>query len=255
MKDRSEWRPRALTERERELLLWVLPADRPGYRKYRDLVERWSVTAQGRRGTGNYILSPLDERADTESPLPQVLSYGVVETDKGEISVTVRERLGSQIEFEIAKLGQGEIEQPFSELRRWTFSSWSPGEPCPICRKAIRAVEMKTTTGHRMVFAVCALDERLWVFDAESLVSHPVPVTNFYNELMLHRRVRDPEIAFDPRRLFSKLDEFRDEDLIRAFSSYNKVRTKIPLEGEILQPAPRREPSLLRRLVSVFRNS
>jgi hypothetical protein len=218
------------------------------------MVERWSVTARGRRGVGNFILSPLDERVDNESPLPQVFSYGIVETDKGEISVTVRERLGNQLEFEIAKLGRGELEHPFREIRRWTFSSWNPGQPCPICQKATREVRMRTTSGRELVLAICADNERLWVFDVPSGVNHPVPITNFYNELMLHRRVRDPEVAFDPRRLFSRLHEFRDADLVKAFSSYNKIRPKVPLEDEIVVPLQERRPSLLGRLISKFKS-
>lgn len=247
MKESRSDLPRRLTERERELLLWLLPADRPGYREYRTLIERWSVTAQGRRGAGNYILAPVDERADNESPLPQVFSYGVVETDKGEISVTIRERLGNQVEVEIAKLGRGEIEPSFNEKRRWTFSSWHPGKPCPICEKPTREVSMKTTTGRQIVLAICAHNERLWAFDAHSGVNHPVPMTNFYNEVMLHRQVRDPEIALDPRKLFSRLDEFRDGELVRAFSSYNKIRPKIPLEDEIVEPRMERRTSQIGR--------
>ena len=252
MKERGDQLPRRLTDWERELLLWLLPADRPGYREYRDLIEQWGVTAAGRRGPGNYILSPLDERVDNESPLPQVLSYGVVETDQGSISVSLRERLGNQVEFEIAKLGPGEIGPSFRELRRWTFSSWSAGKPCPMCERPTREVPMKTTTGRELVLAICAKNERLWVFDIPSGVNHPVPMTNFYNEVMLHRRVRDPETALDPRRLFSRLDEFTDGDLVRAFSSYNKIRTKIPLQDEIVEPRTESKSSLLGRLISAF---
>ncbi|HEX9614650.1 MAG TPA: hypothetical protein VGA55_04060, partial [Bacteroidota bacterium] len=71
-------------------------------------------------------------------------------------------------------------------------------------------------------------------------------------EVMLHRRVRDPETALDPRRLFSRLDEFTDRDLVKAFSSYNKIRTKIPLQDEIIEPRTEQRPSLLGRLISVF---
>ena len=62
--------PRGLTEQERGLLLWLLPADRPGYLAYRKLVEAWQVAARGRRGEGNYILAASDEQPDVESPLP-----------------------------------------------------------------------------------------------------------------------------------------------------------------------------------------
>lgn len=246
---------RALTDGERELLLWLLPEDRPGYREYRSLIERWKVTAQGRRGVGNYILSPPDVFVDLESPLPQVLAYGIVETDKGDISVTIRERLEQQVEFEIASLGKGDAVQSFREIRRWTFSTWSPQHPCPIGGHMAREVSINTTSGRRMVLAVCAEDERIWIYDNGTGINHPIPITNFYNELMLQTRVRDPEIAFDPRRFFAHLDGYSDTDLVKAFTSYNMIRTKIPLEDAIVIPAPPRKPSLISRVISAFRGT
>jgi len=251
MTEPAERYPRNLSGFERELLLWVLPAERPGYRTVRSLVEEWKITARGRRGDGNYILSPLDERADVESPLPQVLAYGIVETDQGEISVTVREPLGNQVEFEIVKLGSGDLVIPFRETRRWTFSDWSPGEACPICVQGAREVIMATTSGHQMVLAICPSDKRVWVFDERTQVNHPVPITNFYNELMFHQHVRDPNIAFHPERLFSALKEYRDESLVRAFRSYNMIRTKVPLGDEIIVPEPKRR-ALLDRVRAFF---
>ncbi len=240
MNDPVEVFPRDLTGIERELLLWVLPAERRGYKAIRALVEEWKITARGRRGSGNYILSPTQEPVDQESPLPQVFAYGVLETDQGEISVTVREPLGNQVEFEIAKLGRGDIIAPYREIRRWTFSSWDPGKPCPICTGTVREVVMSTKTGRRLVLAICPRDKRLWVSDAGTEINHPVPVTNFYNELMFRQHIRDPEIALHPERLFSSLGTYQDEALIGAFRSYNMIRTKVPLEDEIIVPAARR---------------
>ena len=91
--------PRSLRPYERDLLLWVLPEERAGYREYRACVMRWDVVERGRRGEGNFIIAQEGEAADNESPLPQVLAYGVVETTTGALAVSVRERLGNQIEF------------------------------------------------------------------------------------------------------------------------------------------------------------
>lgn len=254
MSDPVEVFPRDLTGRERELLLWVLPAERRGYKPIRSLVEEWKVTARGRRGTGNYILSPPEERVDNESPLPQVFAYGVLETDRGEISVTVREPLGNQIEFEIAKLGSGDMGDYFREIRRWTFSTWNPGEGCPICARAVREVGMSTKSGRRMVLAICSLDRRLWVSDEQTQVNHPVPITNFYNELMFQQHIRDPKIALHPERLFSSLNAYQDEALIGAFRSYNMIRTKVLLEDEIIVPAAKRK-TLFDRVRAFVRSS
>lgn len=241
--------PRELRPLERELLLWVLPAERPGYKVYSDLVERWMVVARGRRGEGNYILAPVSEQPDNESPLPQVLAYGVVETSSGKVSVIVRERLGDQLEFEIVNL-QGEVvPDVLEEARRWTFSTWLPSQVCPICSRSLREVSMQTKQSRSLVLAVCPSDERLWIYEGDSGINYPIPRTSFYNELMLHRNVRDPKIALDSSRLFRDLDTFSDRDLQAAFASYNTIRTKVTVESAILVE-PEKKRSFWQRLIS-----
>jgi hypothetical protein len=72
-------------------------------------------------------------------------------------------------------------------------------------------------------------------------------VTNFYNELMLHRNVRVPAVALESKRLFLDLNDFTDVDLIRAFVTYNKLRTKVTLDRPIVVPQERK-PSWLKRI-------
>ena len=245
--------PRDLKPLEKDLLFWLLPEERPGYAEYRRLLQQWRVVAQGRRGSGNYIVASIDERPDNESPLPSVVAYGVVETSKGEVSVALRERLGNQVEFEIAVLGKGESVELAGERRRWTYSRWLPGSPCPQCELSLREVSMRTKSGRTLVLAICAKDRRLWIYDGETGMNRPVPVTNFYNELMLHTNVRDPKIALDSQRLFQDLDSFRDSDLFSAFRTYNQIRMKVALDSPIA-PLPERRPSLLRRVIGLFGN-
>jgi len=73
-------------------------------------------------------------------------------------------------------------------------------------------------------------------------------VTNFYNELMLQKNVRDPGVALNSKRLFTDLGSFADVEILRAFASYNKVRTKVELESSIIIPQEPR-PSWVRRLI------
>jgi hypothetical protein len=232
--------PRELNNRERELLLWLLPADRPGYEEYRWLVTSWKVAGQGRRGEGNFILAAPGERIDNESPLPQVLAYGVVKTTTNEDSVAIRERLGNQLEYEIVNLHPAASGEDGEELSRWTYSTWLPSLPCPICRQSIREVAMKTRNGSLLILAMCPRDRRLWVNNQSSGVNHPIPVTNIYNELMIHKNIRDPKRALDYNRLFSEISSFSDADLSKAFASYNDIRTKIPLRDRIVLEEPRK---------------
>ena len=246
--------PRDLKPFEESLLLWVLPEERPGYRRYREILHQWKVVAQGRRGSGNHILAPLDEYPDNESPLPSVIAYGVVETSKGEVSVSIRERLGNQVEFEVAMLGKGDSFDLTEERRRWTYSQWLPGSPCPRCASPLREVHMQGNAGRTLVLAICIGDRRLWIFDSETGMNQPVPVTNFYNELMLQRNVRNPKIALDSQRLFQDLHTFRDSDLFSAFRSYNQIRTKVALDASVA-PLSEGSPSFFRRVIGVLKGN
>ncbi len=229
--------PRALTPQERDLLLWVLPGDRPGYERYRSLVSSWTVAAAGRRGAGNYILTPGGTRVDNESPLPPVFAYGVVRTEDGDIAVSVRERLEEQLEFEIVSLKGDSVPPALREKGRWTYSTWVPRQPCPACSGVVREVGFGTQKGRLLTLALCVNDERLWLYDGTERVNLPIPLTNFYNELMLHTNIRDPRIALHARRLFTDLRDYTDADLVRAFASYNKLKLRIILGEEIQLPA------------------
>jgi hypothetical protein len=246
---REESYPRDLSPLEKDLMLWLLPADRPGYRDYRSFVESWRVAAKGRRGEGNFILAPGSAKIDNESPLPQVLAYGIVETTNGKIAVTVRELLDDQLEFEIMCLGGESLPDILGEKRRWTFSTWLPKQPCPICSGTLREVNMQTVSGRRLVLAFCKEDGKIWVYDEISGVNHLIPLTNFYNELMLHANVRDPKVALNSKRIFTDLQNYSDAMLSRAFASYNKLKTKIVFEDQ-LQITGGGKPSFLRTLRS-----
>ncbi|OGU31240.1 MAG: hypothetical protein A2X67_08475 [Ignavibacteria bacterium GWA2_55_11] len=243
----SESFPRKLTDREMDLLSWVLPEDRPGYAAARMLTRSWSVAARGRRGDGNYILAPEGTVVDVVSPLPQVLAYGVVETGTISTSVTVRERMDVQLEFEI-------VDNPAfgtaAEPRRWSYSTWLPSSVCPQCGRFPRDVRMSTEGNRLVVLAICMYDRRLWVFDDRSGVNHPVPVTNFYSELMSQTGVRDPRVALRPELLFEQMSAHADDDLARAFVSYNTRHAKIPADDPVLAPESRRP--LFGRLFSLF---
>jgi hypothetical protein len=241
----AETFPRPLTHRERELLMWVLPEDRSGYATMRASIESMLVVGAGRRGEGNYILGPAGHIPDNESPLPSVVAIGSIETDTGGIPVTVREEERGQIEFEIGSL-------PSSlELRRWTLSTWTPGDACPQCGNPARNVAMSTESGRRVTLALCAKDRRLWVHEERSGMCRPVPVTLYYSELMRRMGVRDPKMALRSQRLFERLSEFEDEVLTAAFVAYNRIRAKVQADDPLRLPQPRR--SFLRRLFTFSR--
>jgi len=243
--------PRELSPQERELLLWVLPPDRPGFGEYRKAVEQLSVRGQGRRGAGNFILAPVETLIDRESPLPQVIAYGVVESDEADVAVTVREFLGPQLEYEIMNLKGATVPKVLNENRRWTFSDWLPGRLCPICANHLREVTVALRSNRTIALALCVADKRIWVYDSESGINHLIPVTNFCNELMLHRRIRDPKTALNPARLFGDLSRYSDRDLVHAFQAYNQIKTKVQLEMVDIA-GEEKQRSFMKRLLSTL---
>jgi hypothetical protein len=68
---------------------------------------------------------------------------------------------------------------------------------------------------------------------------HLIPVTNFYNELMVHKRIRDPRVALAPARLFEDLDRHSDIDLRSAFVSSNAMTRRVVVDSVQREPEPK----------------
>jgi hypothetical protein len=227
--------PSSLSAREREWIEWILPSDRAGYNTYREMLRPMKVIGVGRRGQGEMIMGREGSEADIDTPLPPVLAYGAIETNFGTISVTIREPLDDQISVEIVNQRSDEIPEEFEEAKRWTYSTWLPGMACPQCGMPVREVAIRTVNDSRPhhVLALCPNNGRLWLYEEPGQINHLIPVTNFYNELMLHKNIRDPRIALDSKKLFSDLASFSDDDLTRAFITYNALKAKVHFAGPV----------------------
>lgn len=233
--------PRDLTPMERSLIEWVLPAGSPGYRRYREFVAEAAVIGQGRRGEGEIILGRRGTAPDFGSPLGPVFSFGEAATGADVVSVTVRELTDDQVSVEIVGRKTDAVPEEITVARKWTYADWKPGSPCPQCAAAVREVAVggrprSGATGHTIAF--CAADRRLWVYDAAGITCRPVPLTNYYNELMLLKNIRDPAIALDGKKLFDDIARYTDGELAGAFLAYNRLKIKIPDIGPGAAPAP-----------------
>jgi hypothetical protein len=227
--------PRGLRLKERDLLESVLPSDRPGYRRYRELLETMQVIGEGRRGAGNLILGHPGDVPDLTSPFAPVVAYGIVETTRDRYTITVRESRGDQIDAEIVSLHDEVIPEHFEEKRRWTYATWRPGSVSPATGTPVREVQIDS----RSVLVIAVADKRLWLYDGATGMNHPIPVTNYHNELMLHKQIRDPAIALQAGLLFDQLSSYSDDDLREAFVSYNAARRRVEVET-LPRPAPNR---------------
>ena len=221
--------PRPLRPKERDLLEFVLPVDRPGYRAIRGEVERMLVIGEGRRGQGNFVLGEAGQEPDFSYALRPVIAYGMVEATAESYGITVREPFEGQIDVEIVSRAGGEVPDHFEEKRRWTYSDWSPGSASPGTGEPVREVGVDAAR----TLAIAAGERRLWIHDRASGMVLPIPVTNFYNELMLTKQIRDPAIALRSQLLFESHRSHTDAELRAAFVAYNAVRRRVDVD-----PAP-----------------
>jgi hypothetical protein len=229
--DAQEVYPRKLRSKELDVIEFVFPVDRPGYRQYRQWISSMVVLGEGRRGKGNLIIGYEGDVPDRISPLAAVIAYGVVETTQDPYSITVREYLGRQIDLEIVSTHGADIPDHFEEKRRWTYSSWLPGQPSPATEEIVREIGIE----ENLVLVIARLEKRLWVYNSTNGMNVLVPITNFYNELMLQKNIRDPRIALKSDRFFQDLDTYTDSELRSSFIAYNKLKPKVEIKTPIVK--------------------
>jgi hypothetical protein len=236
--------PRTLRPKELDLLMGVLPAESPGYREYRDLLLKMVVLGEGRRGIGNIVLGFAGDMPDTISPLSPVVAYGMVETTENVFSITVREYAGRQIDVEIVSSHGGQIPDRFEEKRRWTYSAWKPGISSPLSGEKLREVRIDD----RLVLGIARNERRLLLHDSSTGMIHLIPITNFHNELMLAKNIRDPKIALNSNLFFQNLQSYSDNELRAAFVAYNNMKRRVAIAAPPPSEKKKRMSAVLRTL-------
>ena len=86
----------------------------------------------------------------------------------------------------------------------------------------------RNRAGLRLVIA--SQQRVVWLHDPVEGKNILIPVTNLYNELMLEKRIRDPQIALDHRHMFAPDNRFSDKEIAAAFVRYNVLYHKIGVE-------------------------
>ncbi len=240
-------RPRQLRPKERDAVEFVLPADHPGYGEYRSIIAGMSVIGPGRRGAGNFVLGIPGDTPDITSPLASVIAYGMIETTNDTFTITIREHIGRQIDVEIVGSKGEEIPEHYEEKKRWTYSIWLPGAPSPASEAMPREVKVNDA----LTLALVPEEKRMWLHDSVTKMNLLIPITNYYNELMLHKSIREPKIALKSNLLFEQLGSYSDEDLRSAFLAYNRIHKKVDVPFH--EPAKADEAGVLAKLIHVFR--
>ncbi len=221
--------PRPLTGKEWSLVEWILPENRTGYNNYRSLLKALHVIGFGRWGESDLILGKPGDTPEITGPMERIFANGMIEAEEGKITVAVHEYVAGQLEVQITNLHDDSIPDDITIKRKTTYSLWKPGDTCPFCNNAVREV-MINEKEPRAVLAICSNDENLWVYDETDGVNHPIPATNYYNELMLHKHIKDPSIALQSKHLFRMLSDYTDDDLRQAFVKYNKTWRRLSVQ-------------------------
>lgn len=231
--------PRKLNDAEMNLLFLLLPENKIGYSKYRKLIRDFFVLGEGRFGEGNYFLGNVGDEIELEISSSPILTSGIVTTDKATFEISINEIQDNKIEYSISPYpDENEI---YKVERVVTISDWIPGKKSPEGSK----VKLFSIDGMNYILAIAPTDHKIWLYEKSSGINYPIPVSNFYNELLRLKRETRKEFYQNPNRLFDELDTFSESEIVLAFLMYCKYKRRFNFDYLIdrLLTEPKRKKS------------
>jgi len=225
MKANEKEFPRKLTSLKKALLFSILPENKSGYKHYRDKIEELFIIGYGRFGGNNFILGNENAKPDISISSSPVFATGTNVYKEATVDITIHEEVDEKIEFDISARG-GELPEKFTEINKWNYSEWIPGNKGPKDNSYVR--EIIIVPG-KFLLAIAPLRKKMWLYDFGNGVNHLIPISNFYNELMRTRNIRDMKAVRNPNSFFEKIDSYHDQEIITAFFSYNKYMRKFDI--------------------------
>ncbi|MCS7228428.1 MAG: hypothetical protein RMJ81_09920 [Candidatus Kryptonium sp.] len=220
--------PRDLTERERNWILWMLPEDKPGYRAYREMIKEMMIIGYGRFEPDNLILGQPNDKPDEETFFTPIISLGQIEMREARIQISIHREHRNQIQVDIVNLLGDTIPENVSEIRRWSYAYWNPGDVSPCTEKPVREVKIFSRTEHNLILVISPSDKKIWLHEIDSGINYIIPVTNFFNELLRQRKeIIDKTGGLNVNFIFENIDRFSDADINNAFINYSKIFAKV----------------------------
>lgn len=224
--------PRRLTNREKEWLEFILPADKNGYAEYRNKIQDLFVIGNGRFGETNLILGKENDKPDLSAPSSPMFASGNIIFKEAEVYVLIHEEFEEQFEIDISNLHGKNIPGQLTEVSRWTYSNWKPGEKAPGDNSDIREIHL---IKNEVVIAVAAVHQRIWVHETKSGINYFIPVTNFFNEIMRVRKIKEARNLPKPSSFFTNNNSYTDEEIAQGFLLYNKYWKKIEIDYSLFK--------------------
>ncbi|MCF8261274.1 MAG: hypothetical protein K9J12_10905 [Melioribacteraceae bacterium] len=228
--------PGELSPRDKQILFELLPEQKPGYKNYRDQIEGKFVIGKGRFDDGNFVLGPKSSVVDLSIPSSSVFAIGNLLVNKIETYVVIHELDEDQIEFQISFSDKVEVED-CEILKDWSLSDWRP------THFGFKNDERVLKVADEFTLSISKKFKRIWVYSNQTEVNTIIPLTNFFNELMRVKRIREPETALRPNMFFDTLEKYSDNDYRIALLSYDKYLRRFGLQKEniILDAKPQKK--------------
>jgi hypothetical protein len=230
--------PGKLDNSELELILRILPDDKPGYRIYRKKISDYYLTGKG--STDSSIILSKDLQSEVAGFITPVFATGIYLKENNVIDVTIHEETDDTIEIEILK----EKALPGKVYKSIIYPEWVPGMGAPGDNSPVREVVVQDD---KLLLGISTVQKKIWIYEYATGVNHFISTGPFYSNLCFVRKIRDAKIVFDTKLLFLELDKYSDYELISAFYLYNKSLNKFRIEMPS-EPALVKAPGLLRRI-------
>ncbi len=103
------------------------------------------------------------------------------------------------------------------------------------------------------MLVISPVHKKIWLHNFEDEVNYLLPVTNYYNYLMIVKNIRDPKIILNNKLLFKELNSYSDEELMLAFISYNKYFRRFKIDYNPIKSSNQKRTNRNRPLRGKFK--
>jgi hypothetical protein len=180
------------------------------------------VIGDGNFGEGNYILGKNEPNPDLSFPSAPVFALGTVNNGTKQIDVIIHVETENKIEV---WFGNDINEITDNKFNVKSYSHWMPGMSSPFTDSKVREISVKPK---EFILAIVPEEKKIWLYESSSGVNHLIPVSNYYNSLMLYRNERNADKVLNPNLFFNNLGLYNDLELKSALELYNKyMRRKL----------------------------
>jgi hypothetical protein len=220
--------PRRLTGQETGWLFYLLPEEIPAYAEYRTKLSSMLVIGEGRFGEGNLVLGYEGDKPDLSYSSLPVFACGQIIYKECRLQISVHEFFDNKIEASISNISGDKIPAGLTEVSRWSYSYWKPGAASPFEGDRLREIDIAKTKG-ALVLALSIKNYSVWLYEAKTGLNRIIPVTNFINELLRGNTTVDKTKGINISFVFENLNNFSDDEFIKAMVQYNKQWRKVEL--------------------------